>query len=158
MDGTQVNELERQASEASLRALAEQESRLRDLRSRAGTLLAATSICASFMGTRAVGVEGAELAVWLAGAAFVATLLATIYVLVPSKRLVFALDGAELYNDLWEIRADVDEIHRRIAYWMAWYRSENQPALLRIERAYRAAAFALVVQILLWGACLVFPM
>jgi hypothetical protein len=96
MDGAQVNELERQASEASLRVLAEQEGRLRDLRSRAGALMAAATLSASFLGTRAPAAIGGDVVVWLGVGAFMVALVSTLYVLAPRDGLVFALDGAEI--------------------------------------------------------------
>lgn len=83
MDSAQVNELERQASEASLRALREQEDRLRDLRGRAGTLLAASSLTASLCA------------------------------------------------------------------------HAERPSGVAVDGAYRAAAVALILQVVLWGACLI---
>lgn len=151
MDGTKVNELERQASEASLRALAEQESRLRDLRSRAGALLAAASLSVSFLGVQTPTVAGADAIVWAAIGAFVVTLVSTVYLLLPNDRLVFAVDGAEFYVDLWDVRHDGDEVHRRLAYWMTCYRRGNQPLIDRLNTAYRVAAVALLVQVGLWG-------
>lgn len=126
MGGTQVNELERQASEASLRALAEQEDRLRDLRSRAGALMTAATLSASFLGSRAPLAFGGDLMTGVAVGAFIVALVSALYVLAPREGLVFALDGAEIYAGLWGVRHDADEIHRRLAYWAAWYRASNQ--------------------------------
>jgi hypothetical protein len=152
MTGARQDDLERLASEASCRVLVEQESALRDLRSRAGTLLAAASIAVSLLGSGVV--EGGELGLvaWLAVGAFTGSLFATLYVLLPREGLVFAIDGRQLYLSLWRIRENPREVYRQHAYWLAGVAASNQVAIDRAEMGYRAAALSLVVQVLLWIA------
>lgn len=56
---TMSGELEQLAYEVSLRALQRQEEVVEELRSRTGTLLAASSLSASFLGARALDQSGA---------------------------------------------------------------------------------------------------
>jgi tetrahydromethanopterin S-methyltransferase subunit B len=115
MDQPAVEELERIAAEASLRALAEQERNLHDLRDRAGTLLAAGALTVSFLGAQALEMAGLGIAAWLAIASFVLCLLPTLYVLLPRKDLTFTLDGPIVYERLWQFNDDPTEIHYRLA-------------------------------------------
>jgi hypothetical protein len=143
--------LERIAYEAALGALAQQEGALRDLRARCASLLTAASLVVSFLGARALE-AGLGLISWLALAAFTASLVATLYVLLPRDRLVFALDGPELYVRLWEARDDNAEIHRTLAYWISAFRAANKSSLDRLRLAFRVSAWALVAQVGLWAA------
>jgi hypothetical protein len=62
--------LEQLANELSVRALEEQEAVLTELRARAGVLLAATALVASFLGARALS----DGSLWLSAPGFLATL------------------------------------------------------------------------------------
>lgn len=147
----EAGNLERIAYEAALSALAEQESALRDMRARSGSLLTAAALTVSFLGATALE-EGLDVVAWLAIAAFAVTLLGTLYLLLPKDGLIFALDGPELYVQLWEIRDDEPEIHRTLAYWISTFRAENKPTVDRLYLAFRTATAALIVQVLLWAA------
>ena len=84
--------------ELSLRALGQQERGLEELRNRTGTLLAASSLVASFLGARAidrVGVDGIALVPLLA---FILSVLLSVYVLAPKANLEFALRGSEVWE------------------------------------------------------------
>lgn len=142
-DREAVGELELQASAAALRALADQEARLRDVRARTATLLAAAAVCASFFGPSAVAGEGSIAMVLASVSAFVVTLLAALYVLLPDDDLIFGLDGVVMYRGLWDVRHDPDEVHRRLVYWMADFRVRNKPIIDRKARACRVALRAL---------------
>lgn len=130
-DSRVEGKLERIAYEAALNALAEQESALRDLRARSGSLLTAASLTVSFLGAKALE-EGLDVVAWLAIAAFAMTLLGTLYVLLPKDGLIFALDGPELYVQLWDIRDDEPEVHRTLAYWVSAFRAQNKPSVDRV--------------------------
>jgi hypothetical protein len=151
-------DLERLASDASLRALAEQESALRDLRVRAGLLLAANSIAVSLLGAGALRGGDLGLMAWLAVGAFITSLFATLYVLLPKEGFVFAIDGRRLHLYLWDVRDDPSEVHRRLAYWVARIAAGNQRALNSVDAGYRVATAAVVVQVPLWVAQLALTM
>jgi hypothetical protein len=143
--------LERIAYEAALHALSEQEGALRDLRARAGSLLTAASLTVSFLGAQALQ-EGLDVVAWVAIAAFAVTLLGTLYVLLPKDGLIFALDGPELYVNLWEARDSEAELHRALAYWVSTFRSDNKSTLDRLYWSFKAATVALILQVLLWAS------
>ncbi len=144
--------LETVSSDAALRALSEQEGALRDLRARAGTLLTAASLTVSFLGAQAIDREGLGVLGALAVAAFVVSLLTTLYVLMPKEGLIFALDGPELYEALYEVRGDLDEIHRRLTYWVASFRGGNHSTIQQLYSSFKLATWALIAQVLLWTA------
>ena len=147
----EAGNLERIAYEAALSALAEQESALRDLRARSGSLLTAAALTVSFLGAKALE-EGLDVVAWLAIAAFAVTLLGTLYVLLPKDGVIFALDGPELYVQLWDIRHDEPEMHRTLAYWVSAFRAQNKPSVDRLYLAFRIATATLITQVVLWAA------
>jgi hypothetical protein len=65
--------LSRLAYEPSLRAVGQQEAVLNELRSRTGTLLAASSLVVSFLGSRAIDRSGLGPVAALAPATFLAS-------------------------------------------------------------------------------------
>jgi hypothetical protein len=139
---------ERLAFDAALRALDKQESVLDELRSRTGVLLAASALAASFLGRDAFRDPSPVLAAIALGA-FVASMAACVYILVPRReRFVFSISGPVLYAGLYEVREDLAEVHRRLAYALQGYWDENDDNLQPLFRAYRFGAGALVAQIL----------
>jgi hypothetical protein len=145
-------ELERVAYDVAVRAPAQQEAALNELRGRAGTLLAASSIVASFIGGQAlqrVGLDG-----WTVAALFTLamSLVACIVVLWPRDGLIFALSGPEVYEVLYA--ESMAETHRRLAYWVQWFRDDNQITIRLLSDAYRLGAAGTIGQVMLWGAAL----
>jgi hypothetical protein len=131
-----------------LRSLDKQESVLGEIRSRAGLLLAASSLAASFLGEPALR-EGSALLGLGALAAFVVSLAASVYVLLPKQNLVFSLVGPSIYEELYEFRETVDEVHRRLAYDLYRFWNHNDAALQRLFRAFWVAALALGFEVAL---------
>jgi hypothetical protein len=146
-------DLARLAYEASLRRLDKQEQSLTEIRARTGLLLAAASLAASFLGRPAVEADPIVLAV-LALAAFAVTIWASLYVLMPKRNLVFALVGSHVYEELYEFRDDLDEVHRRLAYDLDRFWEANDRTLQRLLWGFRTAAAALGVEVVLLLASL----
>ena len=143
--------LQRLAYELSLRALGQQESTLNDLRARTGTLLAASSLVSSFLGARAVDRGGVT---WLAVPALIAfagSVIASLFILLPKSQVIFALRGSVLFEEEFTDPGGLAETHRRLAYWLEQYRDANQPTVERLFGFYRAAAFALLIEVVLWS-------
>jgi hypothetical protein len=138
--------LEEIAHDAAVRALEEQRVSLDELRGRTGPLLTAASVAASFLGAQAIAEHGLTVWVVLALAAFGASVLACLAVLLPREGLVFALDAPVLYEELYGI--DEDESYRRLAYWLQGYRSYNEDTIAKMVSLFRGAVIALVLQIL----------
>ena len=111
-----AGELEKLAYEAALRSLDKQERLLEELRTRTGVLLAASSLAASFLGQPAFRhPEPRGLAI-AALAAFVISIGAGVSILLPKRNLVFAAAGVDFYAGLYDLREDMAEVYRRIAY------------------------------------------
>ena len=88
-----MSNLEQLAYDLSLRALAQQEAVLSELRARAGALLTATAVVTSFLGGRALD-QHAHRSLAIAGFVLaIASLLLSVYVLAPKADLDFALSG-----------------------------------------------------------------
>ena len=112
-------EYERLAFDAALRALDKQEALLDELRGRTGALMAASALAAS------------------------------VFILVPRRdRFTFSISGPGLYEGLYEIRDDLSEVYRHLAYDLLGFWEANDGRLKPLFRAYRVGAGALVVEIL----------
>jgi len=141
-------EYERLAFDAALRALDKQETLLDELRSRTGALLAASALAASFLGGAAFKDPSPALAA-IALLAFVSSIGSSVFILVPKRdRFTFSLSGPGLYEGLYEVREDLAEVYRRLAYDLLTFWQTNDAQLQPLFRAYRLGAFALVVEIL----------
>jgi hypothetical protein len=141
--------VQRLAYELSRDALARQELALDELRARTGTLLAASSVVASFLGSRAADSGSGTLTV-LALGAFVVSIAASLYILLPNPGLIFALRGSVLFESEYDDPGGLSEAHRRLAYWLERYHDDNQTIVNRLFRSYRAASLGVAAQVLLW--------
>ncbi len=138
--------LEDFAFDAAIRALDKQEGVLDELRSRTGLLLAASSLAISFLGRPAF--EGAHaVPLVLAIAAFVISIAAAVYVLLPKSSFYFALSGRGVFEGLYEFRDDPSEIQRRLVYDMQRFWEGNDAVMQRLFRGFRLAAATLVLEI-----------
>lgn len=137
--------------EAGIRALDLQERAVEQLRARTGTLLAASSLTASFLGAQTIqhrnglGVLGG-----LALLALAASIGLCVYVLLPKRGFRFSLNGPQVYEQLYEFRDDEEEIHRRLAYWLEEFWQSNQDRIDELGRYYLGAAIALGAQLIFW--------
>jgi hypothetical protein len=142
-----MSELERIAYDNALRALDKQEKLLEELRARTGVLLAAASLAASFLGGQALDDLRPVVFLLLALIAFAVSFGASLFVLLP-RTFVFALEGPRVYEELYEFRDDAPEIHRRLAYDLQRFWEANDGRLTPVKRAFRVAAWSLVVEVL----------
>lgn len=141
-------EYEQLAYDAALRALDNQERVLDELRGRTGILLGASALAASFLGKEAFADPSPALAV-PALLTFVATIACSVFILVPRQdQFVFSLSGPRLYEGLFEVKDDLAEVHRRLAYDMHAFWQTNDARLQPLFKAYRIGAAALVTEIL----------
>jgi hypothetical protein len=142
-------EFERLAFDAALRALDKQEALLDELRSRTGALLAASALAASFLGAEAFKDPAPALAA-IALLAFVGSIAASVFILVPRRdHFTFSLSGPGLYEGLYEVREDLAEVYRRLAYDLLDFWERNDAQLQPLFRAYRVGTAALVIEILI---------
>lgn len=91
--------LEQITYDAGRHALADQAAFVAGVRQRAGTLLAAHALVASFLGGAALREDGSSTASWAALATLVAGLIVAAILLAP-WRLRFAVDASDLYAQL----------------------------------------------------------
>jgi hypothetical protein len=147
------DDLARLAYEASLRRLDKQEDSLSEIRSRTGVLLAASSLGASFLGRPALDARPVAVAV-LALVAFAVSIAASLYVVLPKKEFVFSFVGSLMYEELYEFRENVGEVHRRLAYDLDRYWESNNREILRVLFWFRVATGALAAEITLLLAAL----
>lgn len=139
------------AYELSLRARDQQEASLRELRARTGTLLAASSLTASFLGAPALA-GGVTVPLVLALAAFVAAMVLCLVVVLPTPRLVFALDAIradELLSPL-----DEEAAYRKLARWTARCHYVNEPVIEQLLRRFELAAASVVGEVVLLALAL----
>jgi hypothetical protein len=140
-------QLEEITYDLALRALADQESALRDLRTRTGTLLTAASLIASFLGAQAIARAELDALVVLGVAAFASCVVLCLYVLLPKEGLIFAIDGPQAYQALYAIRDDEEEVHRWLTYWVQGFRSKNHATVKRLTERFQLASLALLLEI-----------
>jgi hypothetical protein len=141
-----VSELPKLAVDLSRSAVNDQAARLSDLRTRAGTLLAAASIAGSFSG---VTHGQFDAVVALALIAYVVNLVACIYVLLPHE-LSTEFRGGALLRVQRESDATDEEAFEAVVQWLEQVRDRNAPKLDVLTRWYAAAAVALGLEVILW--------
>jgi hypothetical protein len=138
--------------DAAVRALDLQERGVEQLRARTGTLLAASSLTASFLGAQTIqhgsglGTLGALALVSLA-----CSILLCIYVLLPKSGFVFSLNASTMYESLFEVADDAQEVRRRLVYWLEEYWQTNQAKIDDLGRYYFGGAVALMLQLVFWS-------
>jgi hypothetical protein len=139
--------LEEIAYESSLRSLDRQEALVDELRARTGLLLAVSSVAAS-LGGRATLSSAPRIELALIAAAFVISIGACLFILVPKKnRFYFSISGPGVYEGLFEFRSDMPEIWRRLSYDLDRFWQQNDRAMQPLFRAYSTATAALVIEI-----------
>jgi hypothetical protein len=136
---------------AALRSLDLQERGVEQLRARTGTLLAASSLTASFLGAQAIQRTGIDLPGALALVALGASIVLCIYVLLPKSKFVFDIEPSRMYEALLEVAADESELRRRLVYWLDSFWQANQDLINSLGRYYVAATVALLLQLALWS-------
>jgi hypothetical protein len=138
--------------EAAVRALDLQERGVEQLRARTGMLLAATSLTASFLGAQTIqhtgelGTLGALALIALAG-----SIVLCVYVLLPKRGFVFSLNAPRMYETLFEIGEDEEEVRRRLIYWLEEYWTSNQAKIEDLGSYFLGAAVALTLQLVFWS-------
>jgi hypothetical protein len=136
----------------ALRSLDLQEKAVEQLRSRAGTVIAAVTFTTSFLGTQAiqrsneVGMSGS-----LALTATATSIGLCLFVLQPRSDMTFSLNGSRMYEEMLRFADDRDELHRRLIYWLERLWRQNQKVFVALNRAYVGATIALAAQLVLWS-------
>ena len=87
----------------------------------------------------------------LALAAFAASVLHSVYALVPRRGLRFAIGAADVLERLPGFSKDELELLRELASWLDEIRAENAVAVARVVRAFVIASLSLAAEILFLG-------
>ena len=72
----------------------------------------------------------------------------------PKEGFVFSLNAPGVYEELYSLGDDEDEIKRSLMYWLEDYRRANQDKIDRLSEFYFGAAVALVAQLVFWSVAL----
>lgn len=142
-------DFERLAYEAALRSLDKQEGLLDELRARANTLLAVSSIAVSVLGQAAFGEATSNVLTIAILIAFVVAVGASVFVLSPKKKLSFAESVAGMYEDLYALRDDMAEVYRYLAYELDRRWIANDLRIAWLARVCTIAAVASTLELLL---------
>jgi hypothetical protein len=109
-------------------------------------LLAVASLAAT-LGGQASLASTPRFELVVIGFAFVISIGACLFILIPKNDRFFSVSGPAVYEALFEFRSDMPEIWRRLSYDLDRFSQHNDEMLQPLFLAYRAAATALVVEI-----------
>lgn len=143
-----TGDFEKLAYQEAVRGLDKQEGLLEALRARTGVLLAASSIATSFLGPQAFRDPSPKVLAITALIAFVLSLGATAFILLPNKKLVFTIAGPGIYEGFYAVREDLAEVYRLLTYDLQVFWELNEQEMLWLNRAFTVATGALVAEIL----------
>jgi hypothetical protein len=136
--------------EHAVRALDLQERGVEQLRNRAGIVLAAASVTASFLGAQTIQhTSGLGVLEVLALVSLAGSICFSVYVLLPKRGFVFSLNAVRAYERLYE-KAD-DEAQIELVFWLESYWKGNQSKIDALGQYFFAAAVALVAQFAFWS-------
>jgi hypothetical protein len=139
------------AYDESVRAWALQSAVLDELRSRAGVLIAATSVSSAFLGADAVpGKDAWSAADIIAIGLFGVVVALCVYVLWPARNWIFAHNGKRLIEKYFTDHVTVDEMYKRMTIDNAQYRQENRKRIDYRFMAFRIACLGLAADVALW--------
>lgn len=136
--------------EQAIRALDLQERGIEQLRNRAGIVLAAASVTASFLGAQTIqrgnGLGALET---LALVSLAGSICFSVYVLLPKQGFVFSVSAPRVYEELYGEGGE--EAQRRLIYWLEGYWQQNQEKIEVLGQHFFAAALALIAQFVFWS-------
>jgi hypothetical protein len=146
-----ADSIEQLTYEMSLRALEEQERAVSGMRARAGTVLAAASISASFLGTKSSVASGLDAWSVVALIAFAATFATAVRVLWPNP-FTFAFEGRALLAESDKITGGVEvtEGYRAAVIWMAPWVESNRGGIEDLTNRLGWSCGLLLLEVALW--------
>ena len=150
---SEVHERYRLAYGEALQALQQQRESLEALRTRGGSLIAATAISTSFLGGLAVDRAGLTYGSWVALAMFTLVILLTLAVILPVWLWRFEISGKEMIA--W---VEVDDppapgrMWRNLALYHEDSYDRNAPQLELLQGAFALAGILLLAEIAAWVA------
>jgi hypothetical protein len=148
----------RLAYEEAKRGLDDQEQAVVELRSRAGTLIAAAAITTSFFGSQALRHHVHTMS-WVAIGCFVALGATVLAILWPRRDWEFTLSPARFISTYLEPSEgdplSLPLIHRDLALHMGRSASLNRKQLRWLMLAFRIGALLLVSEVVAWVIVLI---
>ena len=147
-DNTDVADLTALAYSLTLRGFDQQQHTLAELRSRTGTLLTASSLLVTFLGALAIDRAGLGPLGIVAIVAYGLSGIVCVWILIP-RRFVFRVSGTDLVESQWGL--PIDEVHRRLVYWIEGAITENHQVLVVLQRAFKFAAAGMLTEAICWG-------
>jgi hypothetical protein len=142
-----AGDFEKLAYQEAVRGLDKQEGLLEALRTRTGVLLAASSLAASILGQEAFRNAGPQGLAIAAVVAFVISIGAGVYILLPKRTRVFPAAAADPYAGLHGLRSDMAETYRQFAYDADRMWDSNKQEIQRLSRIFILAAVLFVSEI-----------
>jgi hypothetical protein len=141
------------AYDESVRALEHQERSVDELRSRAGTLLAAASLTTSFLAAAALPKgEAWDWPVWVALGFFALGVVLCLFVLWPRKDWVFVNEASVVIGGYVEGAppTSIAVTHRYLALTNSKHSKDNDDKMRPLFLAFEVAAASLLVQVIAW--------
>jgi hypothetical protein len=142
------------AYEEAKRALEEQERVVAELRSRAGTLIAAAAITTSVLGGRILSSHHVHPLAWIAIGCFVLLGVTLLILLWPWRDWRFTVNAQSFIQTYLEppdgTALDLPAIHRDLALHMEASWQANRDQLRWLQAAFRVAAMLLVGEVVFW--------
>jgi hypothetical protein len=132
-------------------ALAKQDAALDELRTRTGTLLAVSSLVASFFGARAIDRSHFSWPNVVALVSFGLTAIFSVYVLFPRSGVTRSLSGPAVYEYFEDLDVKMEEVYRDLAYWIQDAYATNAEVVRTLSVAFRLACVALVGEVVFWA-------
>lgn len=131
------------------RAITQQQTKLDNLRTRAGLIFSAASVAAGFLGDAAIGDTGIHgCALWVAVAAYVGVGLAAIVILLPVYEFHFSFSAQKILSEYAD--RDDDETYAWLATYLEDQFDANEKKINRLFILFDIAAGLLGLEILAW--------
>jgi hypothetical protein len=146
-----AEQLYKVAYDEAVRALSEQQQVIDSFHARAGLLLSAAALTASFLGAEAVGGGDLNFASWAALLCFVAVAAASLAVLWPREWDLTASPRAvvDTYVESPE-PASIEDLHRELSLHMHDSYLRNRVELRKLIVFLQVASVSLALEVLLW--------
>ncbi len=132
-------------------AIDEQHESVRDLRARTSALLTATSVVVSFLGARALTTSHLRGMAFLGLGVFVLSLVACLYVVVPTRTIESLTQGGALLDLTFADPDPASDAYRRLTVTCDAIAAANEAHIERLGAVFTLASAAIIVEVLLWG-------
>ena len=137
------------AFEEARRGLENQQGRVDELRSRAGTLLAAIAVATSFLGSEALSAQDSGCLVWAGFVFFALSMVCAIWILLPQDDWRFEANVKTIIEDWVEREPPFteSELHRKLGLEMEGYFLANGVKLRTLYWVFTAASGFLLLEL-----------